>query len=269
MFEISSPLLFAHRGTRLMAPENTLPAFEFAERHQADVLETDVRLSADGEVIVMHDATLERTTDGTGRVRDRTLSELRTLDAAYRFQRAGQFPWRGRGVRLLTLDELFARFGHLGINIDIKDNDRAAVVAVARVLSRHVSSASDVSWINVGSFHQTAIDTFRACAPGISTAAGMKEVARLYFSALARRAVPLRGSLPFHCLQIPRRWNGIPLDGERFIRYAQESGLSVIYWTIDSPAAVSKLLQRGVDGIVTDRADLVSVVFQQAVQANR
>lgn len=274
------PLLFAHRGTSTMAPENTLAAFGFAAQHAADVLETDVRLSADGRVMVTHDATLERTTDGSGRVREQTLAELQELDAGYRFTQNGAYPWRGQGLQLLTLDELFERFGHLGINIDIKDADTAAAEVVAGVITRHLARhrSGRLPLINVGSFHPPVIEAFRERMTGaaqhtsaasrpdpdhcVSTTAGQVEVARLFFSRWHRHLAPAGIDLPFRFLQIPPRWYGLPLDRPGFIRHAHSRGVSVVYWTINSPAVMAKLLQRGADGIVTDRADLAQALLQ-------
>jgi glycerophosphoryl diester phosphodiesterase len=254
----------------LLAPENTAAAFDLALHFQADVLETDVRLSRDGHVIVTHDARVDRTTDGGGAVRDMTLIELKKLDAGYRFFNLQGETYRGRGIQLLTLDELFTRYPQTGINIDIKDNDPAAATAVAEVIERHPQA----SWVNTGSFHAKCLRHFRRIAPTASTAALQDEVARLYFGGMrqrrassrhadvARAATPADKLLAYRCLQIPVAWYGIPLATDSFIQQVQALGVAMIYWTINDSTAMRTLLQQGVDGIVTDRADLALTVFR-------
>jgi len=268
-----TPKLYAHRGSTLLAPENTTAAFDLALQFQADVLEVDVRLSRDGQVIVTHDERVERTTDGNGPVRAHTLSTLKKLDAGYRFFNLQGETFRGRGVQLLTLSELFERYPQSGINIDIKDNDTAVADAVATVIER----AAHTQWVNVGSFHAQIMRHFRRISPAVSTAATRSEVARLYFGGLPRRASTTaaprasgdsektalnRTALPYQCLQIPTAYFGIPLAHKPFIRQVQAKRLGIIYWTINDAHRMRELLQLGIDGIVTDRPDIALDVFR-------
>lgn len=264
------PKIYAHRGSMLLAPENTAAAFDLALQFQADVLETDVRLSRDGHLIVTHDARVDRTTDGIGAIRDMTLVELKKLDAGYRFFNLQGETCRGRGVQLLTLDELFTRYPQTGINIDIKDDDPAAATAVAEVIQRHPQA----SWVNTGSFHAKCLRHFRRIAPTVSTAALQDEVARLYFGGIRQRwassrhadiamiATPVTKPLVYRCLQIPVAWYGIPLATDTFIQQVQALDVAMIYWTINDSATMRALLQQGVDGIVTDRPDLALTEFR-------
>jgi len=251
--DASKPQLFAHRGTSLLAPENTAAAFDFALKNQCDVLETDVRLSRDGVVIVTHDETLERTTDSNARVRDLTLTELKKLDAGCQFVDLEGNRYEGEQQRLLTLDELFEQYPSVGINIDIKDNDIEAAAAVAKVVERHRQS----HWVNVGSFHAKVIQHFRMCAPDASTAATRQEVARLVFGKTPT------GTLPYKILQIPVSYWGIQLSRKRLIKKVQNVGVDVIYWTINDDKHIQRLLDRGANGVVTDRADIANKVFSQ------
>ena len=128
----NNTVLYAHRGSTVLAPENTLPAFELALFYQADILEIDVRLSRDGHVVVIHDDRIDRTCDGAGLVRDLSLSKLQTFNAAARFSAPDGIGfdsphyngkrYTGNGVRLMSLQELFEQFPDTPINIDIKDN---------------------------------------------------------------------------------------------------------------------------------------------------
>ena len=160
----------------------------------------------------------------------------------------------------MTLDELLEKYPTMGINIDIKDADQNAAEAVAAAIRRHPNEQR----VNVGSFHANTLRHFRRVAPEISTAAVFSEVAGLYFERLldwlpaARKSGP---RLPFTCLQIPMTYRGIPLATRQFIRNSQARGLTMIYWTINDVRRMQKLLNLGIDGLVTDRPDLAQAVF--------
>jgi len=248
------PRIFAHRGTCLMAPENTQAAFDFALRYQADVLETDVRLSKDGMVMVTHDESLQRTTNGSGLVRDYTASELKQFDAAHGFTDLYNEPYTGDRVSMLTLNELFELYPTVGINIDIKDNDPLAAMLVADVINRYDRSHNTT----VGSFHSQVVLRFRQIAPNIPTAATRGEVARLYFSRSA-----MAHQRHYRAIQIPVSWKLIPLGTTRFIQQVQSGGTEVCFWTINKPRRIRQLLALGADGIVTDRVDLAKAIFRE------
>jgi len=244
-------LVFAHRGSRVLAPENTPRAFDLALGVGADVLETDVRLSRDGVVFVTHDARLERTTDGRGLVRDTSAATLAALDAGYRFVSPEGRAARGEGIRMVTLDALLERYPDSLVNVDIKDASPLAAEAVARVLERGDAGER----VTVGSFHAAALARFRKLAPQVATAATQAEVARLYFGRWSPGA-RTTGVLPYRWLQIPPAWRGIPLATPAFIATARERGIRIAYWTIDDPARMRELVRRGAHAIVTDRPDL-------------
>lgn len=247
-------VIYAHRGSTLLAPENTCLAYELALQHGADVLEIDVRLSADGQAMVFHDETLDRTTDGHGRVRDMLAADIQQLNAGHRFVDVNGKDWSDAGARIETLDALFTRFPNTAINIDIKDPiDKAADVVAACI-----KAAGRESDVNVGSFHAKTLERFRLQAPGVTTAATQEEVARLYFLQWLN---PLKGCfsaapLAYQYLQIPTRWRGIPLATAGFIREAHEQAIKVVYWTVNDPDIMHRLWRLGADGIVTDRPDL-------------
>ena len=130
-------MLVAHRGGAMLAPENTLPAFRSATTEwRADMLEMDVRLTRDGHVVVIHDASVERTTDGTGLVADLTLEEIRSLDAGYRFvDDAGRYPFRAKGVVVPTVEEVLVALPDVWVNIEAKEPDVAG--PLVRAIARH------------------------------------------------------------------------------------------------------------------------------------
>jgi|GEM_PF-729107 len=263
------PRIFAHRGTTLLAPENTIAAFDLALHYECDVLETDVRLSKDNAVMVTHDQTVDRTTNGTGNVRHQTCAELKKLNASCKFKDLNGHAYDGATQTLLTLDELFVRYPDAGINIDIKDNDPQAAIAVTKSIKQRINNKrahehqnpqpqknSSTQWINVGSFHANVIKMFRKLAPSISTAATRQEVALMVFG----RAVD--DTQPYQLLQIPQSYWGIQLSGRRLIKKAHTRRCEVMYWTINDKKRMRALLQKGADGIVTDRPDFALEVFQ-------
>ena len=209
-------------------------------------------------MIVIHDDTLDRTTDGHGPLREARLAELKKLDAGYRFQPvSGKNPFKGQRVSLLTLAELFDRFPEIGVNIDIKDNDTFAVDAVVRDVDQCNAAARCV----VASFHDGVLQYCRERYPQIQTSAGMADVKRFYWWYLTGQ----RGSasLASRLFQLPTRYFGLSLSSQRFINAIHNADAMVNYWTINEPAQMSRLIQRGADGIVTDRADLASSLIRE------
>lgn len=253
------PLLFAHRGGSALAPENTLVAFRNAVNLSADALELDVRLTADDELVVFHDETLDRTTNGTGKVREKTLAELRQLDAGYWFSTDGgdSYPFRGEGAGISTIGEVFAAFPDHIVNIDIKDQSPLAVTRLAE----EIAAAGAADRVIVASFDDDNLKRFRQLAPGVATAAGPGETRMFYL--LSRL-----GLWRFHrplgdAFQIPTQSGRFQLDTTQFIEKAARNNQKVHYWTIDDPAEMRRLLELGADGIMTDRPDLALLVFQE------
>lgn len=235
----------------VLAPENTLPAFELALSHGADVMEIDVRLSRDNQVIVIHDERVDRTCNGHGRVRDQSFAQLKKLNAGYHFTDLDGRSHRQYNTGLMSLAELFDCLPDVPVNIDIKDNSEQAAMAVARV----IDEAERHHTVNVASFHTLPITLFREQQPDITTTATQSEVARLFFMRrMYKRPV-------FEYLQIPLQYLRIPLATPDFIRHARARDIKTVYWTINDPVTMQSLLDRGVSGIVTDRADIAAPLF--------
>ena len=246
--------VYGHRGSTLLAPENTVEAFELALGYRVDVLEIDVRLSRDGEVIVTHDERVDRTCNGQGKVAELSLKDLKKLDAGYHFVDLNGQHYRNQGVRLPTLSELFERFPTTRINIDIKDNSQKAALAVADCINR----ADKTTLTNVGSFHAEALAHFRKALPSVTTAATQSEVAKLYFG---RQLVQ---SFDYQYLQIPVSFFALPLATRRFIQLAKSQGIGVVYWTVNEKESMQKLMSLGATGVVTDRPDLAMELLHPA-----
>jgi len=253
--KLRAKVLLGHRGTRIMAPENTLPAFDFALAHGAHALETDVRLSRDGQVIVTHDATLERTTNGQGAVLDHPLAALRALDAGFRHTMDGEQPFRGQGIGLITLAEMLQRYPDTPINIDIKDDLTEAAEATLAVLQDHAA----LDRVIVASFHDPVLQAVRQRCPQAMTGAGVADTRAMMLCHLTRRHRSHSPAADF--FQIPPWHRGIPLGSAGFIRSIHRCDRRVHYWTINDPAQAARLLRRGADGIISDRVDLIAPLF--------
>lgn len=236
-------VVIAHRGASAEAPENTLPAFETAVRHGADSIELDVRLTADGAPVVIHDDILDRTTDRTGPVAALTLAELRAVDAGWSFTPDGgrTHPFRGGEVRIPTLGEVLWAFPRLTVLVEIKEP--AAQEAVRRVLLQEDAAERCV----VASEYREALLAFDQ--PPFARGASGPEISALYWAAMLRRRRPAAG---YRLLSVPLRHRGVPVPTRGFIAAARASGCPVHVWTVDSPDTARRLWRRGVSGIVTN-----------------
>jgi glycerophosphoryl diester phosphodiesterase len=250
-------MLVAHRGGSLLAPENTLVAFRLAlDSWWADMLEMDAHLTRDGKVVVIHDPTVDRTTDGTGRVADLTLREIQALDAGYRFQdESGAYPFRGRGAVVPTLEEVIVACPNVWINVECKTPEVAEPLAA--LVARH------------GAEHRVLVaaerEAFRRGARAHRGPWGVSREQGLLFWLLHR----LPGGGPYtpraDILQVPERWKGFRIVTPRFIREAHRSNLPVQVWTVNAVEDMRRLLQWGADGIQTDRPDLLSRLLTELV----
>ena len=236
-------LVIGHRGASSEAPENTLPSFQLAVELGADALELDVRLSADGQVVVLHDPTLERTTGASGAVAAMTVSQLRNTDAGYHFTPDGgrTFPYRDRGVYVPTLAEVLEMIPDIPLLVEVKTP--AATQALERVVMRHGAADRVVP----ASAHHSALTAFRQ-RPFRCGASG-RDIARLYFGSLLRAPLPASA---YGLLAVPDRWHGLDVPTSTFIRAASRLGASVHVWTVDNPDLARRLWQRGAAGIVTN-----------------
>jgi glycerophosphoryl diester phosphodiesterase len=241
--------VFAHRGGAGVAPENTRGAFAQAAALGVDGCELDVRLARDGEVVVIHDATLDRTTDADGPVSALTAAELGRVDAGYRFAAAGGFPWRGRGEGVPRLADVLADHPALPFIVEVKGDDPAAAESAVAVVRR----AGALDRVCFGGFFDVTLAAVRRAAPDASTSAATEEIRR----ALYRSYVWLSpGRVPYRAFQVPEIANGgTRVVSPRFIRAAHRAGLVVHVWTVNTPEDIARLKAWGVDGVITDLPD--------------
>ena len=246
------PLVIAHQGGDDLFPSSTRFAYDAAAVMGADVLEMDVHLAADGQLVVLHDDTVDRTTDGTGPVVALRSDQLAALDAGHDWSpdRAGEaFPYRGQGHGVPRLVEVLDDHPAAPLLIEVKPDGAAAAQALCAVLRAQGRSADAV----VSSFHQDATDAFRAACPEVATGAAPDEVRTFLILARARLAGAYRP--PFDALQVPVRQGSIEVITPAFVRAAHAAGVQVHAWTIDDAAEMDRLLALGVDGLITDRPD--------------
>ena len=243
LLDPAAKLVIAHRGNSAFVPENTLESFQQAVELGADALEFDVRLSRDGKAVVIHDATLERTTNGRGAVSALTLDELQRLDAGHRFTRDGgrTFPFRGRGISLPAFEFVLSAFPRMPMIVEIKT--RAASAEVRRLIERSGAAAR----VLVGAFDDAAIAPFRGTA--VAHSASRRELIRLFGRALLPGA-PLR--LPYQAIAMPPHTHGVPLPVQRFATMARAAGGTTHVWTVDDPAQARRYWSGAVNGIITN-----------------
>ena len=227
-----------------------MPAIDNGIALGADGLEIDVQLSADGIPVVIHDRTLDRTTDRTGPVNGLTAAELARVDAGFHFQIDGTFPFRGQGIGLPTLDAVLAKHRDTRIIIEMKGGEPD----LARAVGASIRRASAVERICVGSFHQQSIDTIRADYPEVVTSASQEEARWTLHRSWVRW--PWIGERPYAAFQVPERAGRLRVVTPSFIRQVHQEGQVLQVWVVNAPADIHRLFGWGVDGIITDVPDI-------------
>ena len=244
------PLVFGHRGGSRLAPENTIAAFDRAVAEGADGLELDVRLSKDGQVMVCHDARVDRTSNATGAIADMTASELARVDAGYRFTPGDlSYPFRWRGVGVPTLGEVLARHPRHPVIVEMKDNTRALAEATVEV----VRAARATDRVCLGAFPNAVMRHARREGPEIATSASSGEVLRAMLSGRLGVLPPRRR---YEALQVPERRGRVRVVTPRFVRVAGRARVPVQVWIVDREEDLRRLLDWGVQAIITDRPDV-------------
>ena len=257
-FNHDRPLVIAHQGGELLAPSNTMTAFENAAEMGVDVLETDIHITKDGHLVTIHDPSVDRTTNGKGNVADLTLAEIQELDAGYHFKDLeDNYSFRGKDVYIPTVDEMFQTFGDLKIEIEIKDdNPPEKIDEIASKLWDLIEKYQMEEKILISSFDQDILKTFDKYANGtVAITAGRQEVKNfVVFHKFYLRNLYIPTVDAF---QIPVEDSGFDLTEQKLIDGAHRLGMEVHYWTIDDPSTMEKLIDAGADGILTNRPDLL------------
>ncbi len=266
-------IAYAHQGGAWEGPSSTLHAVALALDAGATGIELDVHATADGRLVVCHDATVDRTTDGAGRIASLTYQQLCALDNAYWWMpgadvtpglEADRYPLRGRAPTdhrfgIALLEEVLEEFAGVVLNLDIKETAPAVTPyeEPLAALLRRFGRREDVI---VASFDDSATDAFSEFAPEIPTSAGTATVAAFYQAVRAGESPP---PMRHVALQVPATFGGITLVDEAFVEAAHRSGLAVHVWTIEEEAEMEALCAVGVDGIITDRPTALVGVLER------
>ena len=250
-FDDERPLVIAHRGGNGLWPENTLYAFRQAVEMGVDVLEMDVRETADGALVVIHNEKVDMTTDGQGRVEELRLSELQSLDAGHKWTNddGETYPFREQGIRIPTLAEVLEAFPETRMVIEIKSSSPLAESAFCQTVTKY----SRENQIVVASFHDSVMETFRKECPLFPTASAPEEVRSflmwdlVYLGKLFHPKAELFG--------VPESLGSLEIVTPRFVSQAHRLNTRVQVWTVNDVEEMKRLLDMGVDGIMTDYPD--------------
>jgi glycerophosphoryl diester phosphodiesterase len=255
-------IAYAHQGGAWESPSSTLHAITHALAVGATGIELDVHATADGELVVCHDATVDRTTAGQGTITSFTLAQLRSMDFSYWWipgadvtpgHPAAEYPFRGRApgdpsFGIATLREVLEQFPGVVLNLDIKQT--APVVApYEESLARLLAEFGRTDDVIVASFLDPATDAFRRFAPGVPTSAGTMATAAAWQAVQAGEDLPESPAVAF---QVPERQGELVIVDERFVAAAHRAGKAVHVWTVNDAESMERLLGLGVDGIISD-----------------
>jgi glycerophosphoryl diester phosphodiesterase len=242
----------AHRGSRELWPENTMEAFSAAFDLGFRHLETDLRLTGDGVLVCIHDPTVDRTTEASGPISGFDHSALTRLDAGYRHVGVEGHEFRGRGVRIPTLEEAVLSFPDAAFIVDLKEE------RVIEPLAVMIDRLGLHDRVIVGSFSDARLAAFRRVSQGrVPTSTGSRASRNWLMASRLGRGVRSEAA----ALQLPRRSRGVRVVDRRLVETAHLRGLQVHVWTVNDPAEMTELLDLGVDGLITDRPDLLKQVL--------
>jgi glycerophosphoryl diester phosphodiesterase len=246
-------MVIAHQGGNHLWPDNTIFAFQNAADLGVDVLEMDLHITSDEVLVIIHDETVDRTTDGSGEVEQMTLAEIKALDAAYRWTRdeGTTYPHRGQGISVPTLEEVFQAFPGQRMTIEIKKTERSMAAPFCAMIRKYNMQER----VLVASFHDERLAEFRAECPEVATSSARQETT--IFVLLTKAWLGGLFSPEFHSLQVPKESSGITVMTPGFVQAAHARNLKVEPWTINDPEQMKLYIEWGVDGMITDRPDLL------------
>lgn len=245
------PLVITHRGGAGLWPENTLVGFHAASEMGVDILEMDIHSTLDGVLVVIHDETVERTTGGSGDIAAMTLEQVKQLDAGFSWTSDDglSFPFRGQGLEVPTLEEVFNELPGVHMNIEIKQAEFSIVEPFCDLIREHGMQER----VLVASFDAGVLADFRRACPEVATSASGSEVRVLYILSQARL-----GSFylpPAQVLQVPEYSGSTYVLNARLVKAAQAKNVQVHAWTINEVTDMRRLVQAGLDGLITDYPD--------------
>ena len=245
----------AHRGSRLLWPENTAVAFRGAASIGYRRFETDLRVTSDGVLVCFHDPVLSRTTNGHGFVAATTFERLRRLDAGHRHRLGDRFPFRSQGIVVPTFAEMAIMFPDAGWVLDLKAD------GAERPLAGLITELEMADRVIVGSFSSARVESFRRLTGGrVATSTPPGETFRAMVAARAPRLRWASGVVfdaSTGALQVPASWYGVPVISPALVALAHAAGRVVHVWTVNGADEAAALTDLGVDGLITDRPDVI------------
>ena len=259
------PRALAHRGDCRNYPENTEPAFRSALELGADVIETDIHLTADGKVLIWHDDNFSRVAKDSRKIWEISSEEIEGIDAGRCFSSDGgkTFPFRNRGIRPLFLQEVLQIFPEARFNIDLKDNNPDLAESCASVIRREKAAQR----VCIASFHHQVLKVFRRLAPEVATSLSRRELCHLiltYRLGITIKSIRKEG---VRVIQIPEYHHGLKILTKSLIRWAEKKSLFLQVWTVNDPAEMNRLFQAGVHGIFSDDAEAVIKAASHSILA--
>lgn len=251
------PLVIAHQGGDGLWPGETMFAYQSAVDLGVDVLEMDIHITKDSVLVLMHDETVDRTTDGTGEIESMTLEDLKKLDAGYDWSSDDgvTFPYRGSGLTVATLEEVFTAFPNMHMTIEIKKTNTSMAEPFCQLIREYHMQDK----VLVASFHDERLKEFRAECPEVATSSAKNETT--IFVLMTKGFLSGFYSPVFHSLQVPEESGGITVMTESFVKASHARNLAVEPWTINDEETMRKFIAWGVDGIITDRPDIMMEVL--------
>jgi glycerophosphoryl diester phosphodiesterase len=260
-------IAFAHQGGSFEGPSSTLGAIEHARRAGAHAIELDVHATKDRNLVVCHDATVDRTTNHHGAISELSLDELREMDNAYWWIEGDvvtcdaepqDYLLRGRApldrrFAIATLEEVCEGFRDVILNLDIKRTN-PEVEPYEELLADELRRLERTDSVMVASFHDDAIGRFRHFAPEVATSGATKETADFFFSLQTGTAIVA----PVSAFQVPARYGDFEVVTESFVRAAHRAHVAVHVWTINDECEMDRLIDLGVDGLMSDRPTLLA-----------
>ena len=257
-------LNIAHRGGLGLSPENTIVSFQRAIKEGADILELDIRSTSDSVLVLLHDETVDRTTNGKGKISELTLKEAKTLNAGYRWTENDSlsFPFRTLNIKIPTFNEFLTNFKDYKLNIEIKQHDNF----IAKKLCESIKENQIQDNVVIGSFNDEVLDEFRFHCPDVATSPGRDEIRTFYgFSYVY---LDKFYSPKSDIYQLPEFFRTTHVLTERFINAAKQKNIPIFVWTVNEPDEMRRFIEMGLNGIITDYPDRLTKVLDKQRESN-
>lgn len=245
-------LVISHQGGEHLWPDNTMMAFQGSVELGVDVLEMDIHSTADGVLVVMHDETVDRTTNGTGLIKEMTFAELSELDAAYNWPHhddEGERTYRGTGVTVPALEELFQAFPDMPMNIEIKQREPSIAQPLCDLLHEYDMTER----VLIASFSFETMEEFRTACPTVAISGTEPQIRTFFVLNMLFLGATYQSEV--EAFQVPEYFGDLHVITPRFVSTANQHNVAVHAWTIDEVEDMERMIEAGVDGIITNRPD--------------